>query len=250
MAIVHKSRVKETADNKPNASTEFEISGTTSTGYQSISSAFSSASRLSYYATNGVDWESGVGIYAAGAPDELVRDVVLESSNSDSKVDFSSGDDVTLINTNTAYLTNTGAVHVESSAAQQAIPTGTFTKVASALSTEVVDEMGWWDHANSKFQPDVEGWYLVGGLISLVGISDGKFLILAIYKNGVEEAFLGRQTCSVSTTVTNAIAGMMPVHLNGTTDYIELYIYHTHGTDRNTEGFDTRNNFRAYRIGG
>lgn len=250
MALIHKTKIKEVASNKPNAATAFNLPATAPTGFRTFVSEYTSTQKLTYHATNGTDWESGIGTFTDGTPDTITRTKVFESTNADAAVDFSAGADVTVFVTNTAYLANTGAVLVESSTTTQSIATATFTKIAAALATEVTDEMGWWDHGNSKFLPDVEGWYMVGGLVSLTSIADQKFIIIAVYKNGAEESFVGRQTCSTATSVTNAAGGMIPVYLNGTTDYVELYAYHNDTVSRSTEGTAKRINFRAYRIGG
>jgi len=96
MAIKHKTRVKEIASNKPNASTAFNLPGSAATGFRTFAAAYSNTDQLPYHATNGTDWESGIGTFTTGSPNTIVRTTILESSNSDAAVDFSAGADVEL----------------------------------------------------------------------------------------------------------------------------------------------------------
>lgn len=96
MAIKHKTRVKETASNKPNASTAFNLPGSAATGFRTFATAYANADQLPYHATNGTDWESGVGTFTTGSPNTIVRTTILESSNADAAVDFSAGADIEL----------------------------------------------------------------------------------------------------------------------------------------------------------
>lgn len=95
MAILHKTRVKETASNKPNASTAFSLPGSAATGYRTFASAYANNDQLPYHATNGTSWESGIGTFTTG-PSTLTRTTILESSNTNAAVDFSAGADVEL----------------------------------------------------------------------------------------------------------------------------------------------------------
>lgn len=97
MAIKHKTRVKETASNKPNASTAFSLPGSAATGYRTFASAYANTDQLPYHATNGTDWESGIGTFTTGSPNTLVRSVIYESSNADAAVDFSAGANVDVV---------------------------------------------------------------------------------------------------------------------------------------------------------
>jgi len=95
MAVKHKTRVNEIASNKPNAATAFGLPGSAATGFRTFASAYVNNDQLPYHATNGTDWESGIGTFTTG-PSTLTRTQVLESSNADAAVDFSAGADVAL----------------------------------------------------------------------------------------------------------------------------------------------------------
>jgi len=94
MAVIHKTRVKEVASNKPSDVQTFTLPDTAATGFRTFSSAYNASEQLPYHATNGVDWESGIGTFTTGTPNTIVRSTILESSNADAEVDFSAGADV------------------------------------------------------------------------------------------------------------------------------------------------------------
>lgn len=87
--ITHKSRVGETASNKPGAGAAFTLSGAAPTAFRTFASQHSANDLLSYRADNftagGSAWEEGVGTYTAGT---LTRTLVTASSNANAAVDF------------------------------------------------------------------------------------------------------------------------------------------------------------------
>lgn len=84
-------RVRETADN-PGSST-FNLAGAVSGAWQGFVAAGLDGLRVPYLAIHQTEaeWESGYGEVTDATPDTLSRDIVLESSNSGSKVTFTSG---------------------------------------------------------------------------------------------------------------------------------------------------------------
>lgn len=98
MAHIVADRVKETASNKPNGSTAFDLPNTGATGYRAFDDVMASNDTCFYLATNGTLWEVGTGTFTAGSPDTLARASVVfsNSSNSTSRIDFSAGGDVTV----------------------------------------------------------------------------------------------------------------------------------------------------------
>ncbi len=88
MALQLKDRVLETAS-APGTGTVTLLGA--SLGYQSFNTALTSGN-TTYYAIadlGGANWEVGIGTFTA--PDQLARNTILESSNSGSIVNFSSG---------------------------------------------------------------------------------------------------------------------------------------------------------------
>lgn len=88
MALQLKDRVLETA-NSPGTGTVTLLGA--SLGYQSFNTALTSGN-TTYYAIadlGGANWEVGIGTFTS--PNQLARNTILESSNSGSIVNFSSG---------------------------------------------------------------------------------------------------------------------------------------------------------------
>ena len=97
MALVLKDRVKETTTTAGTGT--LDLAGAV-TGFQGFVSAVGSGNTCYYTILDANDsaWEVGTGTVTDAATDTLSRDTVLESSNSDSKVDLSAG-------THTVFLT-------------------------------------------------------------------------------------------------------------------------------------------------
>ena len=90
MALVINDRVKETSTTTGTGT--FSLAGAT-TGFETFVSGVGTGN-TTYYSivldgTN--EFEVGVGTVTDASPDTLSRDTVISSSNSDNKVDFSSG---------------------------------------------------------------------------------------------------------------------------------------------------------------
>ena len=70
---------------------DITLSGTAPTGYESFNTAFGTGTYFFYCISSdgGSEWEVGEGHLSASTT--LVRDTVLQSSNSDAAVNFSSG---------------------------------------------------------------------------------------------------------------------------------------------------------------
>lgn len=107
----------------------------------------------------------------------------------------------------------------------QTLSNGTFTKVA--LQAENFDTANAFDSTtNYRFTPQVAGYYQINANIYLISTSSLTRAIGSIYKNG---ATLGRffdLTSSFSNTPLYA-SGSNLIYFNGTTDYVELYVYVT-----------------------
>lgn len=112
MAIKYAERVKEVATNKPNASSAFNLPDSAATGFQSFDSAFSTGDLVPYMATNGTDWESGIGTFTAGTPDTLARTTLLSSSTG-SVIDFSAGADIEVFCSYPAMVANDRAIDAQ-----------------------------------------------------------------------------------------------------------------------------------------
>jgi len=124
----------------------------------------------------------------------------------------------------------------------QVISTATFTKLQ--INTKVFDTTSDYDNAtNYRYTPSVAGYYQVSVTSLIQSIADGKYSLVTIYKNGTEinrgtQTFNGIQGDITS----NAVALL---YMNGSTDYLEFYVAHNHGADRNALGLEFVNNASA-----
>jgi hypothetical protein len=114
-------------------------------------------------------------------------------------------------------------------ASAQTIADNTVTKVI--FDTEITDNNNNYDNAtNYRFTPTVSGQYLA--LITLryaTSVDQGSMAVL-FYKNG-SQVGSSIQRGSGTGNISVSFAGL--VSMNGSTDFLEAYAYHTTGTDRN-----------------
>jgi hypothetical protein len=96
----------------------------------------------------------------------------------------------------------------------QSISTGTFQKVALPL--ERFDTASCFDTSTYRFTPLVAGYYQING--ACYGNGTNR-LIVSIFKNG-SEWFRG--TDITGTCYSGCVSGV--IYLNGSTDYVELYV--------------------------
>lgn len=107
--------------------------------------------------------------------------------------------------------------------AAQAIAPATFTKVQ--LQTEEYDTTNAFDNiTNFRFTPLVAGYYQVSGRTAFAAGQVSH--ICSIYKNGISHK-RGAMGALIASTVASLVL------LNGTTDYVELYIYQASGASQN-----------------
>ncbi len=101
----------------------------------------------------------------------------------------------------------------------QTISAGTFTKVGFDTAESWGGATNGWDAVNKRFKPTVAGYYSFTGYVYCsVGWPDQSLLIVRI--SGSDDKRLqdsGSKTYNLNCT------GM--VYLNGTTDYLEIYVY-------------------------
>jgi hypothetical protein len=113
------------------------------------------------------------------------------------------------------------AFRVSSSLSSSAVTSGSWSKVP--FNQVGFDTASCFDTALSRFTPNVPGYYQFNGVGAMTGTSATQW-IASIYKNG-SEYVRGTQVNGAA----NSNAQYMPVndvvYMNGTTDYVELYIW-------------------------
>jgi hypothetical protein len=97
----------------------------------------------------------------------------------------------------------------------QSITLNTFTKVL--FQTEQFDTNN--NFASSTFTPTVAGYYLINS--SVYTNANASRMLISIYKNGSE---ITRTFDVAATNVVGGTASQL-IYLNGTTDYLEIYVY-------------------------
>lgn len=102
--------------------------------------------------------------------------------------------------------------------ANQSISTGVYTKITYDL--EEFDTANCF--ASSRFTPNVAGYYQINANTYLQAAAGLTRVLPSVYKNGASYKF-GNDNLTVSTTEGRGLASTL-VFLNGTTDYVEIYV--------------------------
>jgi hypothetical protein len=107
------------------------------------------------------------------------------------------------------------------------VTSGGFTKIV--LDTEEYDTNSNFDTSNYRFTPTVAGYYQINTGVTMAAPDTGAAAYL--YKNGAGYQWgSSRGTANMFPTATTTTL----VYMNGSTDYLELYIYNGHTTTLTT----------------
>ena len=122
------------------------------------------------------------------------------------------------------------------------LPNATWVKVS--YGSELFDTTNDYDATtNYRFTPSVEGYYFITSRLEYNGHYSGDG-ILAIYKNGSAFNYIGFR--SGTSGGVKAVGGTALIYLNGSTDYIEMYVYQNTGATRGTGTNGIINQFSGY----
>jgi hypothetical protein len=159
---------------------------------------------------------SGTGNFTLASP----------NSNTDRTLTLPDNTGTVLTTASTLVLPKGGPAFSASRApsSSQTITTQTFTKVQ--LTVEDFDTAGAFDSAtNYRFTPQVAGYYQMNATITAVATTSLTRQILSIYKNGVQHSRgVDLPFSAAANAVVYASYGDL-IYLNGSTDYLELYVY-------------------------
>ena len=123
------------------------------------------------------------------------------------------------------------AFRVYRSGSNQSLTTSTDTKIQ--FNSETFDTANCFDSTtNYRFTPNVAGYYQVNSTITVNNISSRY--IGTLYKNGSKD----QEFFDTTGNAQRQITGSTITYLNGTTDYIEMFVYVT-GTSPNVLVTDT-----------
>jgi hypothetical protein len=123
--------------------------------------------------------------------------------------------------------------------AAQSISNSTFTKIQ--FDTKNFDTATAFDiTTNYRFQPTVTGYYQINGVVSMAG-STVSVMGVEIYKTGASYV---RGSVSTNNTGLGGISSASAIiYLNGSTDYVELYVWQGSG---GALGIQTGNNVTQF----
>jgi hypothetical protein len=125
----------------------------------------------------------------------------------------------------------------------QTVTTSTYTKLQ--FDTEEFDLTSDFDTSTYKFTPSVAGYYQFNYEIFVNHIGSGQYLYALLYKNGAAV----KQVRQIDDNVRNkSLQGSTLVYANGTTDYFELYGYHSFGSDTTFYSTASVTQFQAHLV--
>lgn len=126
---------------------------------------------------------------------------------------------------------------------QTGVPSGAFTKVN--FNTVDYNVGGGFDTANKWFKPSIPGYYMVQGRFVMT-VDANKGLAAVLFKNGSHISNDDRYN-PTNNSVSVSVSDL--VHLNGTSDYVEVYCWHNNAAPGTINGLPVSTYFTAARIG-
>lgn len=120
---------------------------------------------------------------------------------------------------------------VHKNGTNQTIATGTATKLT--WSTVDFDPLIWFNDANERIIPTLAGKVRVNATARFLSANDGVRLDMEIRKNGGNVGF-SRNPVGASGSAN--VAAAAEIDVNGSTDYIEIYVDHDHGSNLDISG--------------
>jgi hypothetical protein len=112
--------------------------------------------------------------------------------------------------------------------AAQSISATTFTKVT--FQVEDFDTNNNFD--SSRFTPTVAGYYQISATVRIGGLASGNLLYVSIYKNGSANTEIFNTNQGAAGDASGG--GSALFYMNGSTDYLEIYVYQSNASSKNT----------------
>jgi hypothetical protein len=137
----------------------------------------------------------------------------------------------TILTTATAGVPVNGPAFRANTVTAQTIANSTFTKVA--YNVEEFDTNNCYDPTtNYRFTPTVAGYYQINANASLGGGTIGAVQCY-IYKNGF--SYTAGSGIPNNNNVGGKISASALIYLNGSSDYVEFYVWQNNGTSTNLQ---------------
>ena len=118
--------------------------------------------------------------------------------------------------------------------AVQTLTNATYTKIA--FNTKTFDTNTNFDTTNYRFTPTVAGYYQVSSLVQYQGIGSATLSSLKIYKHGA--TMTPEREVDILNTQFVSLGISTLIQMNGTTDYLEIYVAQNVGTSQPVFGRD------------
>ena len=148
----------------------------------------------------------------------------------------------TILTTATPGVPINGPAFSAYASSNQTLSNSTWVKVQCG--TEEFDTNSNYDNAtNYRFTPTIAGYYQVSGSCNF-SVSSANTRFLQIYKNG--SSFKKFQDVAANATNYMQLSGSCLVYLNGTTDYVELYVLQNSGGSLDTSANSAQVYFQAF----
>lgn len=172
-----------------------------------------------------------------GLADENIQDIVgaMVSGNTETGIavtyDDTNGKLDFVVSASGGY--HDVAVHARQTSDQTGIVTSTNTVVK--FPQEDKDTNGYFDGSTGKFLPTStthKGTYRITTHVTIGSLADGKSIWVGVRKNGTTMRWIGLVAGGAATTV--GVGGALDVYLDGVDDYVEIIVWHNHGSDRDT----------------
>ena len=130
---------------------------------------------------------------------------------------------------------------------QAGLTSGSETKIQFTF--KEIDSHGWFDAVtNYRFKPQIPGKYLIVLTTQMLTTASGTFVIARIFKNGAKAA-QGTAIQNNGTSGNVSIASRI-LDMNGSTDYVEGYVFHNKGSNADLDGTSTETFMYGVRVRG
>ncbi len=179
-----------------------------------------------------------------GSPD-IIRELKLAvdtlAGRIGGNVDYGTIDGVRTKALDIVHLCNMGRIKARAYRnAAQNIDAGGWTKVA--IDTIVFDTEGAIDVVtDNRITPNLPGYYQVSAQVYTKSVPDGKRALAGIHKNGIAVS-AGSAVRSGAQGNVGSVASDL-IYCNGTTDYLELYVYNDHDSSLALDVGNLGNNY-------
>jgi len=142
---------------------------------------------------------------------------------------------------NDDIIKNRPAFWVTLSGSDQSLSTDTSTKIQ--FNTSTLDTNSDWDSTNYRFTPSVAGYYFIYAKWRLGTQNNANQMKCELKKNGSELSVSSNQNDAENTAQASSI-----VQMNGSTDYVEAYAYHTTGSTQSVKAQTQYTIFQGFKL--